>query len=364
MVDTLDDAALAKLALAAVSTWPLPEGAHLTPFTDGANNLTLRVDAPVAAPDDSAGGTHVLRIYRNHADIARVRHEVALLAALRAQALPFALPAPVASRAGPLLQHLVLSSKRQVQGQMPTTALAVLWRYLPGTHPDPADAHQAEAAGAAAALLDQALATLDPASLPGRPTPPLGDLRRRLPLLDNPDDALQALPVPARVREALVRQWHLVEEQGPPLYARLPQQIVHGDFDPSNVLFDVGRVSGVLDFEFSGPDLRVIDLLVPLNWWPLHQFGTGAEWPIMEAIGRGYTAHLPLLAEELQALPALFRLRAIGGMLHRIVRYRQGLMTTDQLLARVAFMQERVRWLRQHERRLLTMVGHWQAKAP
>jgi homoserine kinase type II len=161
----------------------------------------------------------------------------------------------------------------------------------------------------------------------------------------------------------LLRQWRLIEEQVPPLYARLPRQIVHGDFDPSNVLFAADRVSGVLDFEFSGPDLRVVDLLVPLNWWPLHQFGTGAEWPIMDAIGRGYLANLPLLMEELQALPALFRLRAIGGLLHRMVRYRQGLMTTEQLLGRVAFTQERVRWLRQHERRLLTMAGRWRQEA-
>ena len=46
----------------------------------------------------------------------------------------------------------------------------------------------------------------------------------------------------------------------PELYRSLLQQIVHRDFDASNVLMEGDRVTGVLDFEFAGSDLRAFDL--------------------------------------------------------------------------------------------------------
>jgi Ser/Thr protein kinase RdoA (MazF antagonist) len=118
-------------------------------MTAGANNLVLRVD------DGAGGSTHILRVYRNHADIARVRHEVALLTALGERPLPFALPAILTTRAGTPF-HLVEVGGEEEGARAP--APAVLWTYLPGSHPDPADATLAEAAGEALALLDMALA--------------------------------------------------------------------------------------------------------------------------------------------------------------------------------------------------------------
>ena len=165
-------------------------------------------------------------------------------------------------------------------------ALAVVWTEVAGTHPDPADHGQAEATGAALALLDMALAAVDPTTLPGRATLPLRDLRRRVSAPDDIEAALLQLPLPAEDTASLMDQLRVAETQIPLLYASLPQQLVHADIGPSNILVDGEQVTGVLDFEFAHSDLRIADLLVPLSWWRPELFGTGAEWDIMEALGR------------------------------------------------------------------------------
>ena len=186
-----------------------------------------------------------------------------------------------------------------------------------GHDSDPADHGQAEATGAALALLDMALAAVDPTTLPGRATLPLRDLRRRVSAPDDIEAALLQLPLPAEDTASLMDQLRVARTTIPLLYASLPQQLVHADIGPSNILVDGEQVTGVSDFEFAHSDLRIADLLVPLSWWRPELFGTGAEWDIVEALGRGYTAHLPLLPGEAQALPLLFRLRTVGGLCAR-----------------------------------------------
>lgn len=346
-MDEIVEATRARLSTLVPAVWPLPRDLRLTVFTTGVNNLVFRVADPGGAV------RCVLRVYRNHADAACLRHEVALLDALRRLSLPFELPAALATRDGCAFAPADLDATGD------TPALAVLWTYVPGEHPDAGDVAMAAAAGGALALLDAALADVDPSTLPGRPTPPLGDLRNRVGALEDPEGALRAIPLPGADADVLIRLWRVVEERVPPLYAHLPRQLVHGDFDASNMLVDAGRVSGILDFEFSGVDLRVADLASSLAWWSAGAFGTEAEWALMDALGRGYSARLPLRPDELDALPTLFRLRGIGGLLLRIVRHRQGLFSADHLAARAAFTVERERWLQGGEDRLCAMARSW-----
>jgi homoserine kinase type II len=345
-MDDVDGAVVSALTGAVVTIWPVTPPVRLTPLTGGVNNLVYRVETAASSP-------RILRVYRNHADVDRVRHEMALLATLRDAALPFAVPTPLATHAGALVHTL------QLEDDLLTGALAVLWTEVAGTHPDPADPGQAEAAGAALALLDMALADIDPTTLPGRSVLPLRDLRRRVSAPDDSEAALLQLPLPAEDTASLVDQLRVAETQIPPLYASLPQQLVHADVDPSNLLMEGAQVSGVLDFEFAHYDLRIADLLVPLSWWDPELFGSGAEWGIMEALGRGYTAHLPLLPGEAQALPLLFRLRTIGGLLRDIAWYRQGRRSEQRVLERVAYTLMRERWLQRNASRLLAMAEGW-----
>jgi homoserine kinase type II len=259
-MDDLDAAVVRTLAGAAVTIWPMTPSARLTPLTGGVNNLVFRVETAASPP-------RILRVYRNHADVDRVRHEVAL----RAAASPFAVPTPLATHTGALIHTL------QLENDPLADALAVLWTEVAWTHPDPADHGQAEAAGVALGLLDTALAAIDPTTLPGRATLPLRDLRPRVSAPDNIEAALLQLPLPDEDTASFVDQLRLVEMQIPPLYTSLPQQLVHADIGPANILMDGARVSGVLDFEFALYDLRIADLLVPLSWWRPELFGTGAE---------------------------------------------------------------------------------------
>jgi Ser/Thr protein kinase RdoA (MazF antagonist) len=348
-MDDLDAATPRTLNDAAVTIWPVKPPVRLTPLTSGVNNLVYRVET-------AAGPPRILRVYRNHADVDRVRHEVALLAALRAAALPFTVPTPLATHTGALIHTLPLKTN------LLAGALAVLRTEVAGTHPDSADLGQAEAAGGALALLDTALATIDPTTLPGRATLPLRDLRRRVFAPDDIEAALLQLPLPAADTASFVDQLRSVEMQIPPLYTSLPQQLVHADIGPANILMDGAQVSGVLDFEFAHYDLRIADLLVPLSWWRPELFGTGAEWDLwdlMEALGRGYTTHVPLLPGEAQALPLLFRLRSIGGLLRTIAWYRQGRRSEQDVLERAAYTLMRERWLQQNASRLVALAEGW-----
>lgn len=101
-LDAIPDAAavaaraLTALTPAVATIWPITTPARLTPLGDGQNGLVYRIEAPVTPPC-------ILRVYRNHADIERVHYELAVLAALRDAPLPFAVPTPLATRAGALV---------------------------------------------------------------------------------------------------------------------------------------------------------------------------------------------------------------------------------------------------------------------
>jgi homoserine kinase type II len=347
----LDTAALARILTVAVTTiWPVTPPVRLTPLGDGYNSLVYRVEAPASA-------SRILRISRNHADIDRARHELAILAALRESSLPFAAPTPLATRAGALVHQLA------VEDGVLSGALAILWMELPGAHPNPADRRQAEAAGAALALLDLALAAIDPATLPGQMRPPLRELRRVVSAPEDIERLLGQLPLPEQDTDELLRLLHLVEAELPPLYAHLPQQLVHADFDPSQILMDGTRVTGIIDFEFSHYDLRIADLAVPLALWVRDLSGAGAEWATLEALGRGYSAHLVLLPEEAQALPLLLRTRAIGGLLRDIAWLRQGRVSVERVVWRASYALARERWLRRNTSRLVAMAERWSHEA-
>lgn len=345
-MDDRDAAVAHALTGAVVTTWTVTPPARLTPLTNGVNNLVFRVET-------AAGPPRILRIYRNHADLDRVRHEVALLAALRAATLPFAVPTPLPTRTGALIHIL------QLDDDWLAGALAVLWTELAGTHPDPVNHAQAEAAGAALALLDIALAAINATTLPGRAAPPLRKLRQRVSAPDDIETALLQLPLPPEDTASLVDHLRSAETHILPLYASLPQQLVHADLDLSNILMEGPRVSGVLDFEFAHVDLRIADLQVLMSSWRPELVGTGAEWGVMEALGRGYTAHLPLQPGEAQALPLLFRLHAIGGLMRSIAWYRQGRRSEQEVLKRAAYMLLCERWLQQNGSRLLAMAQGW-----
>jgi homoserine kinase type II len=340
---------LATLAAALAPAWVIPVPWRLTALAGGTNNRVYRLET-------SAQDTYILRVYENHADAARLRYEHAIIAALEDQRLPFAVPAPIPTRAGEPFARLPDATG--------TAMLATLTPFFPGDRPNPGDLAQTEAAGWALATLDVALArVMLPAELAATAPLPMGLLRRRLGLAPDgePLATLAALGVPDADRTRLAALLHTVEREMPALYAALPRQIIHSDYDPGNVLMEDTHVSAILDFEFAGPDLRVAELAAPLTWWPARFLGTRREWDVIAAFGRGYAAVLPLTPDELDAIPALLRLRAIVSLLHRLTRYQQRRSDAPSVHARVAYALERAAWLAANRDHLLDVVHGWRA---
>jgi homoserine kinase type II len=283
--------------------WALPGPWHLAPLAYGTNNLVQRVQTPA--------GSYVLRVYRNHADLSPLRFEAAILTRLQGAGLPYAVPAPIPTAAGEHYERLTTE-----EGE----ALATLTPLIPGEHPR------------------------------------RDDLAHCHPLVPDPLTAIEELPMAAEARQRLAWRYTWLTERIPRLYASLPQQLTHEDYGPDNVLMDGVRVTGVLDFEFCARDVRVMDVTVALSWWPIAQFGSGAEWPIVRAFVEGYARHVALTAAEAEAIPTLFQLRAYTSLIHRLGRHRQGLSPLEAVIQRAEAALERESWLRAHGERLVREV--------
>jgi homoserine kinase type II len=330
------------------SAWPALAPQRLTPLTHGANNAVYLIDA------DS--GRYVLRIYRNHADAARLDAEYQILFALRDAALPFAIPAPIATIDG---QYHTQLSDAEHSGQ-----IAALFPWLPGDHPDRQDTAAAFGAAVALGQLDLALAAL---SLPRDQLPaPLGDFARRYPALADPVATLATLTSDTAAIDRIADLYHRLSTELPALYATLPCQMAHCDYAPSNILMEGVRVTAVLDFEFCTYDLRALDLVVALSWWPIELFGSGREWPLINALGTGYASRIHLTDGEIAALPTLLQMRSMSSLLHRMTRYTEGLDSADFLRQRIAQTLWRDNWLASNRETLLQLAAEWRGaeKAP
>jgi len=318
--------------------WGIAGPWRAEPLTRGTNNLVQRVETPT--------GVYMLRIYSNTADTARLRFERDVLTQLAQAGLPYALPTPLPTQVGAYFLDVGTE-----QGQ----ALATLTLYIPGQPPDRDNLDQAKAAGAALGQLTIAMARLNIPS-EGISWRSSGDLARCHPLVPVPPAAFAELPLPDEKRQRLISGYAWLIERISDLYATLPQQCAHEDFDPSNVLMEGTRVTGVLDFEFCARDLRAMDLTVALTWWPVRHYGTGAEWPIIAAVARGYARHVTLAENEIAALPTLFRLRAYTSLIHRLGRARQGLSTLEEALDRAEAAIAREDWVHADSARLIETV--------
>jgi homoserine kinase type II len=320
--------------------WNLPGPLSLCPLAEGTNNSVQLVETGVAS--------YVVRLYRNHTDPARIRFEHAVLAGLEAIGLPFAVPTPIPTRTGERYTWLKLEKE---------DILVTLTTRIPGTAPEHTNLDQATAAGEALGVLDLALRQME-SHVPENGTSwrSYGDLTHCHPLVPDPYQAILELPIANEARQRLLARYQWLSRQIPTLYASLPKQLSHEDYAPGNLLMEGHRVTGVLDFEFCTQDLRAMDLTVALSWWPITTFGSGDEWPILEAFSRGYARKIKLTASEVAAIPAIYQLRAYTSLVHRLGRYRQGLSSLEAVLARAQAALEREEWLAAHEARLVTML--------
>jgi len=118
------------------------------------------------------------------------------------------------------------------------------------------------------------------------------------------------------------------------LYPLLPAQLIHADFDPSNVLVEGEQVSGVLDFEFAALAPRAMDFAIGLHGFSGPPRAEDTYWRLAEAFAIGYQQRSRLTAAEIAALPALMRLREATSLVHWMGRGWDGRTTMVDLVAR------------------------------
>ncbi len=158
----------------------------------------------------------------------------------------------------------------------------------------------------------------------------------------------------------------LAERYGAARYARLPQGVIHGDFNGCNLLFAAnGAVAGVFDYDWAWRDTRVRDVGEALFFfgaqrerpldggdiWSLTACPRLALEPMREFLV-AYQAALPLSPAELQAVPL--------AMLGRWVACRtEGVMkvpTERRVEFLLAEFERPFEWVAQHAERLLADV--------
>ena len=102
---------------------------------------------------------------------------------------------------------------------------------------------------------------------------------------------------------------------------RLPRGAIHGDFFCDNVLFDGGRVSGIIDFGFAATDAFAYDLAIAVNDWCV-VVDAGREGTLnaarTQAMTASYNARRPLNDDERALWPALLRAGALRFWLSRL----------------------------------------------
>lgn len=114
--------------------------------------------------------------------------------------------------------------------------------------------------------------------------------------------------------------------QGRHAHADLPRGAIHADYFPDNVFFDKGEITGVIDFHFVCEDSFVYDLGIAVNAW-CFDAGNQFDEDRMDAFMRGYNSVRPLIAEEIEAFPAMLRAGALRFLLSRAeekLRWREG----------------------------------------
>jgi homoserine kinase type II len=332
------------------TAWPICGPWRLFPLPGGTNNVVWRAET-------ADGQSYVLRLSPDLSRAPRMRSEAWLLQALEEKGLPFCLPVPLRTTGGERVVH--------VAPEQEAGFLATLTPLLPGSlHDRPPQRHDLQVAAQAArtlALLDQALATLPdiPHSESSPLYPSFGEFAHWHPLIPDPLAAVERLPGDCEQLTGVRTFLSEVQASVPGLYAALPQQVIHRDYDPGNILLDQQQVTAVLDFEFAGRDIRVLDLGVALSWWPAHLLGTGEEWELITAFGCAYIRQYALHKEELLALPAVFRLREAASLVHRAGRYLAGLETQGHMRRRIEHTLWREAWISVHQEMLQEHALAW-----
>lgn len=288
----------------------------------------------VSAGDEA----YVLKQYQTHSRGGTILYEHRLLAWLAMRSLPFQIPTVQYTRRGETLWWY----EGVGYALFPRLGGAAVW---------PPTLGHLEQIGAALAHLHQTLV-----DYPREPRPGLygyGDLGRVHPALPQPEQlgaAMLGLDETGVVQDDL--SWWQGEvgrlaRFADTVYRRLPQQVIHGDYAPSNTLFVGDRLAAVVDFDMALPDVRAMDVAAGLTF-ALRVDEMPGPLARAAAFCGGYGAVQRLTAAEVAALPDLMALRDVVSTVWWLGR---GLAAGDvrSALGRIVQARRRRRWGIEHQ---------------
>jgi homoserine kinase type II len=321
------------------AAWEITEPSSRLHITHGINNRTQVLE--------TSSGNYILRTYSRDRSLRHIRYELHTLTQLQQKNLAFQIPAPIPTTTGQLFA--VFSG-----------AIFTLSPLIPGSPPDGAKLEQSQAAGRTLAELVKTLADLQvEVTEQIAPFPASGNFEAWAGTTIDLSRLIQSLPLLKDEQSQILALLEITQTIASSLYQTLPQQIMHRDYDQSNLLMEDNLVTGVLDFEFCGPDLRVLDLAYALTQWPAGLWNTGNEWAVMDSFIQGYRQRQQLTLAELEALPSIFRLRSTTSLYFRFGRYVRGLEGPESMRARIHDALSNESWLQRHEQELMSRIHHW-----
>lgn len=269
-------------AAAFLQAWDVGAVRDLVPIAEGVENSNFRLE--------TTRGRFVLTLFEGRTDAASLPFCLGLTGHL--------------ARAGRPAAEPVLNRDGALTGVLNGRAAAVV-RWVEGAWLRAPTAAEVALAGAELAHLH-----LTAADFPLQRANPVGPaaaaaLAARCRLRAEGEDAARL-----DVLEAEVARWA-------DLLHDLPGGAIHADYFPDNVLFDQGRVSGVIDFYFACTGAWAWDLAIALAAWAFDAEGQLVPGAFA-AFQQGYEGVRPLSDAERGRLPALGRAAATRFTLTRL----------------------------------------------
>lgn len=267
-----------------LAEYGLPPASLFEGISEGVENSNFRLDA--------GGERLILTLFERRTEEADLPYFLALMGHVARKGLPAA--EPLQGRDGRILRRLAGKP-------------AVLVQRLLGSWPRRPTLWQAEAAG-------RALAGLHAATV---------DFRMERQNALGPD-GWRALAATMEgellaLDPALPMQIGALAARAERAAAGLPRGTIHADLFPDNVLFEQGRLTGLIDFYFACTGALAYDLAIGINAWTPEP---GPDAPVDAAPGAafraGYEAVRPLSPAERAALPALLAGSACRFFLTRL----------------------------------------------
>ena len=315
-----------------VETVPWPEQGR-----DGGNNTLAGIR--------TGKQEFVWKTYTSHsyADRASLEYEYRIVRKLTQASLSFAVPDPLPNRYGEFLHRT-------------DDGWAVLLPRFAGVSLNPDSPQEVFLLGQ---LLGELQAAMQAFSLKPRPGHHLFATFFEFPASEH--SAFTLTPQQLGLSEHMfqtshLRWWHEEAERLHDFisttYHTLPHSVCHNDVAPHNVLMTKEHASAILDFEFVTPAARALDVVMGLRM-VMQAWKSPDPWKALQSFLYGYAPWVQLTNEEIAALPMLFRLRSIMGILLCLGRQYH----LERIPNQLAFKYETAQWIKRNSTQFLDAIN-------